>query len=507
MSDTGVTRRQVLLGVGALGGVGAALAAAAALDLLPVDRREPFSPPSRGDFGLKGQGNDASVLVLGAGVAGLCCAYELEKAGYAVTVVEARDRVGGRNLTVRAGTTLVDTRGTTQTARFDRDRWFDAGPARIAGHHVTLDYCRELGVAVEVFVNDNPEAFVESRGTVRRRRGALADLDGYVSELMVKAVGRGALDEDLSVSDRNALVQHLHDVGAVRRSRTTDTAPAGEADGLGLLLGLGMGARIAFERDSHMAPAMFHPVGGMDAIVTALREAVSGQVRTGLRATRIGDDGRQVRVDCSDAAGSTTTVTADHGICTLPPHLAVALPSPWDTTVRTALAEPEPLTTGKIGLEYGRRFWEEDDRIFGGITVTSREARVIWYPSSDYLGDGGVVVGAYPFGPAADRFSRLSHPAREEAAVETGTAIHGAAYRRELRSSFSVDWRTQPFSEGAWSTWRRYGVSYGLLQEPVGRWWFAGDWLSRAPGWQHGAFTSARRAVSGLHRRVMLEAR
>ena len=50
--------------------------------------------------------------------------------------------------------------------------------------------------------------------------------------------------------------------------------------------------------------------------------------------------------------------------------------------------------------------------------------------------------------------------------------------------------------------WPRYGPSFARRLAPAGRWWFAGDWLSRAVGWQHGAIESASRAVTGVHEQV-----
>lgn len=504
-----LSRRQLLTAVGTVGGAGALLGTLAVLDLFDDGGRQPFLPPSPTDFSLQGRANETSVVVLGAGVAGLCCAYELEKAGYRVVVLEARDRVGGRSWTVRGGTVAVDTRGRRQEARFAAGRYLNAGPARIAQHHLTLDYCRELGVEVEVFVNENSDGFVEGGGIVRRRRSLEADLDGYVSELLVKALSAGALDGEVSAEERTGLIDHLRATGMLGSSdRGFDVAPGdepgrvGPPDDLGTLLGVRHRARERSEedhrRDWHQATPMFQPVGGMDAIVTAFTDALRAPVRTGAVATEVVDDGEGVAVELTDGS----VVRADLGICTLPPHVAGALGSPWPDEVVRALAEPTPFSTGKLGLEYDRRFWELDDRIYGGPTRTERSVRTIWYPSHGYLGDGGVVVGAYPFGPAADRFSRSDHPARERAAVDAGRVFHGAAYE-DVRSSFSVDWRTEPHSEGAWVAWDRYGAAFHRLAEPVGRWWFAGDWNSRAIGWQHGAFTSAHRAVEQLHERAL----
>lgn len=512
MGDGRLTRRQLLTAVGALGGAGAVLGALSAIDLFDDGGSAPFAPPSPGDFSLQGRANDASVVVLGAGIAGLCCAYELEKAGYDVTVLESRDRVGGRSWTVRGGDVGTDTRGREQRATFAPGRYLNGGPARIAQHHTTIDYCRELGVAIEVFVNDNPDAFVEGGGVVRRRREVEADLDGYVNELLIKALSAGALDGELSRDERIGLVDHLRASGTLGGSERgyeehpgTDAGVVGEPDELAALVAMGHRQRERAEgdhrRDSHQAMPMFQPVGGMDAIVTALAGQLRRPVRTGTVVAEVTASGSGVAVGLEDG----TSVRADHGVCTLPPHLAARLASPWPHEVRRALEEPTPFTTGKLGLEYDRRFWEIDDGILGGPTRTERSARAIWYPSDGLLGNGGVVVGAYPFGPAADRFSRMEHPARVAAAVAAGRVFHGAVYEDTLRSSFSIDWRTVPFSEGAWVTWRRYGAPFTRLAEPVGRWWFAGDWTSRAIGWQHGAFESARRTVTSLHERVLAE--
>ena len=314
---------------------------------------------------------------------------------------------------------------------------------------------------------------------------------------------------DRTPDETAVLYAHLQTVGAIAPSERGYVVPpgAGDVDGtlgdpdrLAAVLAFDPTARRFFERDWHLNTPMFHPVGGMDAIPRALAEALTADVRTGTPVASLGG-GPGVSARLEDGS----EVQADLGICTMPPAIAAALPAPWDEQVTRALGEPVPFTTGKIGLEYDRRFWETDDRILGGISGTDREAREIWYPSTDYLGEGGVLVGAYPFGPAADRFSRLGHDARTELALEAGVAIHGPVYRDRLVSSFSVDWATQPHSDGGWSDWPQYGLGYHLLLEPAANWRFAGDWLTHASGWQHGALESARATVTALHEAVLAE--
>lgn len=506
-----MSRRRFLAALGALGGGGAVVGALRTLDLSGDDGTRPFTPPSVGDFSLRGRAPGATVVVLGAGVAGLCCAYELEKADYRVTVVEARDRVGGRSWTVRGGTQVADTRGAAQRAAFADGLWFNPGPARIAQHHTTLDYCRELRVPVEVLVNSNADAYVDVAGVTRRRRAVRADLDAYVAEMLAKTgVPTTFLDEPLTGDERAAVLEHLRAMGALGSPLRGYAEPPGAGDAPGEVAApydlaslLGVAPHLGAERDWDQAMPMFQPVGGMDAVPRALAGALRGDVLTGVRVSAVGHTGDGVRVVAHDATGEEVVVAAEHGICTLPPHLAAGLAADWDPGVTTALRRPAPVTTGKIGLEFGRRFWETDDRIFGGVTATDRSVREIWYPSTGYLGERGIVVGAYPFGPAADRFGAHDHAGREAMAVAAGVAIHGPAYRDELRSSFSVDWASQPWSEGAWAAWPQYGPDFDRLLEPAGRWWFAGDWLSRATGWQHGAFESARLTVTRLHAAVL----
>jgi monoamine oxidase len=137
-----------------------------ALGLAPTaayaaEKDAPFRAPRRSDFTLQGRtGRPAKVVIIGGGIAGLTSAYELGKAGYDCTVLEARDRVGGRNLTVRGGDRLTDINGVSQTARFSKGQYMNAGPARLAQWMVTLDYCRELGVPIEVFTNTNAGALI-----------------------------------------------------------------------------------------------------------------------------------------------------------------------------------------------------------------------------------------------------------------------------------------------------------------------------------------------------------
>src|ERR1700704_6484275 len=109
----------------------------------------------------KGTAHGTKVVVLGAGVAGLSAAYELGKAGYDVTVLEARDRVGGRNWTIRRGAKLDMTDASRQVCEFDSDLYWNSGPARLPSHpQAVLGYCGGFGAPREVEVNPSRGALL-----------------------------------------------------------------------------------------------------------------------------------------------------------------------------------------------------------------------------------------------------------------------------------------------------------------------------------------------------------
>jgi monoamine oxidase len=180
------------------------------------------------------------------------------------------------------------------------------------------------------------------------------------------------------------------------------------------------------------------------------------------------------------------------------------IPANLGADVRSALATPIPMAAGKLGLEYGRRWWELDDRVYGGATETDLDIGHIWYPSHDYHTERGLVVGYYNVGPQADAYDAVPHRERLRRALAHGARVHGSRYRQDLLDSVSVSWRRQPHIEGAWVRWpSTSGLS--LLQRPAGRVYFAGDWLTHLIAWQAGSLESARKVVTDLHHRVMKE--
>jgi monoamine oxidase len=539
MSPPGSTRRTFLAQVGVAGGAGVMLSTMGAMGLAPsaatATSSGRYDPPKRSDFTLTGR-SAKRILVLGAGIAGLTAAYELGKAGYRCTILEARQRPGGRNWTVRGGDSEAEIDGPVQSCTFADGEYMNVGPARLAQHMVTVEYCRELGVKLEVFTNANADAFYyrENSGPLSdrpiRNRAAKADLYGYVSELLAKAADQGALDAQLSATDKGNLLAFLSQFGSIsstpgnrahtgssRRGYTTRPAAGPQAGVVDLppyslsdIFAANLGGSIAFEFGFDQAMLMFQPVGGMDAIAYAFEKAVKaqgGRIIYGAEVREVRNTSGGVQI-LTRRRGAFRRYNADFCICTIPPQVLRRIPTNFQNATRDALGVPTPVSTGKIALQYGRRFWEEDDQILGGITNTNLDIATIWYPSYGYLGHKGTVVGYYNFGGAADSYSAASLEERLSRAVAQGVKIHGPAYA-EVEASFSASWRRVRYSEGGWVGWpsgQRPGGAYGVLSEPDRNTYFAGDHLSYYIAWQSGAIESARQAVTKLHERVMSSA-
>jgi monoamine oxidase len=530
--DKTISRRDFLNQVGKVGG---AMAVYGAMDSLGLFGHSMFA--SAADFrALKksdlvmANKTGKKVVIIGAGIAGLASAYELSKAGYDCQILEARDRVGGRNWTVRGGTEETEIGGVKQSAKFDKGQYMNAGPARIPQHHVTIDYCRELGVELEAFTNINEAAYYyhENAGSLSgkkiRKREIKADTRGYIAELLSKAANQRALDEGLTSEDIEKLTAFLTRDGALSNGKYSGTSYRGylETDlpGAGLkpgtigtphkfseILASGMMNNFSSEYSFDQQMMVFQPVGGMDMIPKALAERLPGKIIFDAEVQEIRQTADGVRIVYkSKGKGPAKEITGDYCICTIPLSVLKNIPADFTPEMANAINKINYAPTGKIGFQFKNRFWETEDRIMGGMTTTNMDINQIWYPSYGYLSQKGVVIGYYNFGQDALNYGNMTLKHREAQALKQGAKIH-KQYTSEMESSFSVAWHKIKYNEGGWVS---YSASdrqnyYPILNKPQGRIYLAGEHLSYITAWMAGAFESARVAVSQIHERTIKE--
>ena len=496
---TTVSRRTFLTRVGAVGGAALTYETMTALGLLGA--------PSQTAFKLDGRVSGVRVVILGAGLSGMTAAYELGKAGFDCRVLEARARPGGRVFTVRRGTASEET-GAAHTAAFDEGLYFNAGPMRISHHHHTvLAYCRELQVATEVFVPDCESAYLAfTRGRLAGRRVRLrearADFDGHIAELLSKSLSQAQLDQPLTAEDRERVVAYLRSLGALDKAgRYTGSERRGAGAPLPLPELFGGIPSFYVQTDWSSQPTMMQVAGGMDRLPAALASRLDNRItyRAAVREIRQGERG--VWVIYSDARGQSRRVEADFCISTIPLPALSDIQKDLSPPVQAAITAARYDGAGKIGMQFKRRFWEQDDEIYGGRSWTDQEVGQIIYPSHGFTTTKGILVGYYLDFKGA---MRERPPAEiQRLALEHGARVH-PEYPAEFENAFSVTWARVPWNRGSWRSESSSALeALAPLRKPDGRIYFAGDYMTDMSSWMQGAFESAREVATGLHQRAL----
>jgi monoamine oxidase len=521
--DELVTRRSFLNFVGRAAGASALYETMSAMGLVHV----PIAYAGPPDLA-PGSGSGRRVVVLGAGIAGLVAAYELTRANYACTILEARNRAGGRNWTLRRGD-IVEETDSRQACGFDQgtQMYFNAGAARISQHHqAILGYCKKFGVPLEAMVNENRNAFFQSDkalgGRPIRARQIIADQRGYIAELLAKAVNQRALDEALTADDQERFLVMLRNFGALDKSfqykgssRAGYAKWPGAADRPGeslaplafteFLESLTAYFQTNFGERIDWQPTMLQPVGGMDKIARAFERRVRSMIRYGAEVHEIRRHGEGVRIGYRDAAtGKRHSIEADYCVCTIPLSVLADIDADFSPGHQQAIRACHYVKACKLAFQANRRFWEEDDQIYGGISWTDQAVTQIWYPSTGFHRPKGILVGAYIWTDRiGEQFGQASPAQRNVMAIQNGAKLH-PNYGQHLVHGISVAWHKIPHSKGAYAEWsldaRR--DAYVTLCRPDGPIHFAGEHLSYMTAWQEGAVLSAQSAALAIHERA-----
>ena len=191
---------------------------------------------------------------------------------------------------------------------------------------------------------------------------------------------------------------------------------------------------------------------------------------------------------------------------TIPPSVLGQIQIDVGARAKAAIDAVPYASAVKVGLQFKRRFWEEDEAIFGGISYTDLPIRQISYPSSGFNRSGrGVLLGAYLYeGANAYEFTSMAPADRVAQAVEFGSRLH-PQYRAEFENGIAVAWHRVPFTLGCAGAWTEQAREqhYEALCAIDGRIVLAGEHASYIPAWQEGAILSSLDAITRLHERVV----
>ena len=440
------------------------------------------------------------VVVVGAGFAGLTAARELLRAGRTVTVLEARDRVGGRTRTDTVAGHPVDLGG----------QWLGPGQDRIAALASELGFetiaQHTDGDAVllrdgQISHAPGEAAYALDEVTLKAYLDMQAELDAEARSIPLdapwEAPGAGELDAMTfaswmaSVTD-DASALSLMELG-VHAVFAADPAQLSALHVLHYTHSAGGWASLT---DTEGGAQQDRVVGGMQPVAAALAATLGDAVRLEHPVTAITHAADGVTV-----AGPWGELAARRCIVAVPPTLAGRIaydpPLPAD---RDQLTQRMPAgSVIKVQVVYERAFWI-DNGLNGQILAPGVPIGVTFDASPPSRTPGVITlfleahhaVDARALGPTARRQLVLDH-------LATGLgpqAAHPAAYAE-------VDWSDEPWTRGCYGAHTPPGVLtvYGpALRRPVGTLHWAGTETAETwTGYIDGAIRSGERAAAEVH--------
>ncbi len=442
------------------------------------------------------------VLIIGGGMAGLVAAYELKRQGHQPVVLEAQSRVGGRIYTLRS---------------FAPGLYAEAGAMRIPrSHDLTMEYCRLFGLELRPFVMGNPKGLVYIAGQRMTATEANEHPERLPFNLAPTEHGRSAdaLWAD-AIADIKAMVENDGEQAWPEIVRRYDEYSLYE---FLKARGFSEGA-IEFyavmnfvESDLHNSFVevlreelggayvdMSTIVGGMDALPNAFYAELQDVVRFGTEVRAIQQDGESVTLQCR-VGPDLMKFTGDYAICTVPFSVLRPIEHRFSREKERAIRQLNYHASTKILLQVRDRFWEHEDGIVAGATVTDLPVRRLNYPPSDESTRRGVLLASYTWGQDALQWGAMDEETRIEEALDDVEQIH-PRIRQEFEVGASHAWYGDRWARGAFALFapeQQTSLQSAILQ-PEGRVYFAGEHCSLYHAWIQGALESGIRAARQIH--------
>jgi monoamine oxidase len=241
--------------------------------------------------------------------------------------------------------------------------------------------------------------------------------------------------------------------------------------------------------------------GGMDRLPNSFLAELGPHIRFGAQMIAIGQDPDGVTVHYKTGADR-FSVRGDTAILTVPfpvmRHVEVL--TPFSREKQRAIRQLYYDASAKIFFQVGRRFWEEDDGIYGGGSITDMAVRNIYYPEHGRETGRGVLLASYTWSEDAQRWGSLPLHQQIEQALENVSVIHPAV-RECFEVGISKMWHDDTFAGGAFALFQpdQQTRLHPHITKPEGRIHFAGEHTSLHHAWIQGAIESGLRAAHEVH--------
>ena len=438
------------------------------------------------------------VVVVGGGLAGLCCAYELRKLGFEAIVLEGQGGPGGRVQTLREG--------------LDGGLSAETGATRVPDtHQMTLAYVREFQLPLEPFKGGDLADVAHLRGknyapghgpepdwplqltSEERRLGRGGMAKRYLGGPLELAKGSGdslSVPSSILQQDHYTLQQFLEKQGLSR-----------DAIELVLLGGdpsLSAGLLLLVEFNEQVTREYFHIRGGNDQLPAALARQLESEnaIRYGCRVTSIGQDDSGAWA-VMEHAGGHETVRGDYVVSALPFSVARNLfgDARLSAEKQRVVREQKYAPVDKIFLQMRKQFWKTKG--LSGFANTDLLSSRFWALGPESPDERGLLL-SYVIGENAAKLDTMDVQSRIQQTIADAESVFPGA-REHFEATCVKSWSEDPWQRGGLSRFGPGELSWiPINAKREGRIFFAGEHTSRWNGWMQGAIESAHRVVKEI---------
>lgn len=412
--------------------------------------------------------HDTDVVIIGGGLAGLTAARELRHRGYGCTVLESRDRLGGRTFTTDFGGERVEFGGgyVTWAQPYMFSELTRYGIGMFASPAVSPE-SGFLWTTPDGVRHEPTDQFWEAWSSLLPRFFE----DG--KRLLPHPYAPAVEDPELISADRLSVQDRMTQLGfspqdEARVAGIVSAMSAGQWSDVGYTSLLRRYATNNWAWQFVLEVANFEVEGGTGRLVDALAADARPDIRLESPVERVDADGRGVEV--RTATGD--RFTAGAAVVAVPLNLlsSIDFPGGLHGTLGQLAAEGQPSTGVKV--------WA---RMRGHV------------PASSLFGGGShPVVMGWPEIRKADGDTILQFFTLRSGEFDTGdidavSALLAPYYpEAQVMESGGIDWGSDPWAKGVWEMFRPGQLTrhFRSLQQPLGRLFVAGAYT--ASGCAHG---------------------